>query len=160
MKTKIIALFAILALAFVGLNTTSCSKDDDNSSSTSDSYSCSKEEHDSIIAASDSYSCSKEEHDSIIAAADSFSLGISDGGVFASAVIYEVKDYTFVADSYAITTMLEYGTKYRNSNDKAYKKGFSTEVTIATGLTESQLTNLLGSESEAALLTLLKTYFD
>jgi ABC-type oligopeptide transport system substrate-binding subunit len=43
MKTKIIALFAILALAFVGLNTTSCSKDDDDSSSsTSDSASLGK----------------------------------------------------------------------------------------------------------------------
>ena len=42
MKTKIIALFAVLALAFVGLNTTSCSKDDNDSSSTSDSASLGK----------------------------------------------------------------------------------------------------------------------
>lgn len=124
MKTKIIALFAILALAFVGLNTTSCSKDDNDSSSTSDSA----------------------------------SLGKTDGTAFANAyATYKAKGYTSVDGISAITTMLKYGTKYRNSNDKAYKAGFIAAATGATGLAESQLTNLLGSESEAALLTLLKT---
>ena len=125
MKTKIIALFAILALAFVGLNTTSCSKDDDNSSSST---------------------------------SDSASLGKTDGTAFANAyATYKAKGYTSVDGISAITTMLKYGTKYRNSNDKAYKAGFIAAATGATGLAESQLTNLLGSESEAALLTLLKT---
>ena len=124
MKTKIIALFAILALAFVGLNTTSCSKDDNDSSSTSDSA----------------------------------SLGKTDGTAFANAyATYKAKGYASVDGISAITTMLKYGTKYRNSNDKAYKAGFIAAATGATGLAESQLTNLLGSESEAALLTLLKT---
>ena len=135
MKTKIIALFAVLALAFVGLNTTSCSKDDNDSSSTSDSA----------------------------------SLGKTDGTAFANAyATYKAKGYTSVYENYAIPTitvdgisaidtMLKYGTKYRNSNDKAYKAGFIAAATGATGLAESQLTNLLGSESEAALLTLLKT---
>ena len=124
MKTKIIALFAVLALAFVGLNTTSCSKDDNDSSSTSDSA----------------------------------SLGKTDGTAFANAyATYKAKGYTSVDGISAITTMLKYGTKYRNSNDKAYKAGFIAAATGATGLAESQLTNLLGSESEAALLTLLKT---
>ena len=124
MKTKIIALFAILALAFVGLNTTSCSKDDNDSSSTSDSA----------------------------------SLGKTDGTAFANAyATYKATLYTSVDGISAITTMLKYGTKYRNSNDKAYKAGFIAAATGATGLAESQLTNLLGSESEAALLTLLKT---
>ena len=125
MKTKIIALFAILALAFVGLNTTSCSKDDDNSSSST---------------------------------SDSASLGKTDGTAFANAyATYKAKGYASVDGISAITTMLKYGTKYRNSNDKAYKAGFIAAATGATGLAESQLTNLLGSESEAALLTLLKT---
>lgn len=124
MKTKIIALFAVLALAFVGLNTTSCSKDDNDSSSTSDSA----------------------------------SLGKTDGTAFANAyATYKAKGYASVDGISAITTMLKYGTKYRNSNDKAYKAGFIAAATGATGLAESQLTNLLGSESEAALLTLLKT---
>ena len=91
MKTKIIALFAILALAFVGLNTTSCSKDDNDSSSTSDSA----------------------------------SLGKTDGTAFANAyATYKAKGYASVDGISAITTMLKYGTKYRNSNDKAYKAGF------------------------------------
>lgn len=124
MKTKIIALFAVLALAFVGLNTTSCSKDDNDSSSTSDSA----------------------------------SLGKTDGTAFANAyATYKAKGYASVDGISAITTMLKYGTKYRNSNDKAYKAGFIAAATGATGLAESQLTNLLGSESEAALLTLLKS---
>ena len=124
MKTKIIALFAVLALAFIGLNTTSCSKDDNDSSSTSDSA----------------------------------SLGKTDGTAFANAyATYKATCYTSVDGISAITTMLKYGTKYRNSNDKAYKAGFIAAATGATGLAESQLTNLLGSESEAALLTLLKT---
>ena len=124
MKTKIIALFAVLALAFVGLNTTSCSKDDNDSSSTSDSA----------------------------------SLGKTDGTAFANAyATYKAKGYASVDGISAITTMLKYGTKYRNSNDKAYKAGFIAAATGATGLAESQLTNLLGSESEAALLPLLKT---
>ena len=145
MKTKIIALFAILALAFVGLNTTSCSKDDDNSSSsTSDSASCSKAVNDSSSAA------------------DSFSLGETDGAEFANAYVtyeayapYEAYDSIFVNKLYAIT--MEYSTKYRNSNDKAYKAGFIAAATGATGLAESQLTNLLGSQSEDALITLLKS---
>ena len=125
MKTKIIALFAVLALAFVGLNTTSCSKDDNDSSSST---------------------------------SDSASLGKTDGTAFANAyATYKAKGYTSVDGISAITTMLKYGTKYRNSNDKAYKAGFIAAATGATGLAESQLTNLLGSESEAALLTLLKT---
>ena len=125
MKTKIIALFAVLALAFVGLNTTSCSKDDNDSSSST---------------------------------SDSASLGKTDGTAFANAyATYKAKGYASVDGISAITTMLKYGTKYRNSNDKAYKAGFIAAATGATGLAESQLTNLLGSESEAALLTLLKT---
>ena len=125
MKTKIIALFAILALAFVGLNTTSCSKDDDDSSSST---------------------------------SDSASLGKTDGTAFANAyATYKATNATFLSKTEAITTMLKYGTKYRNSNDKAYKAGFIAAATGATGLAESQLTNLLGSESEAALLTLLKS---
>ena len=121
MKTKIIALFAILALAFVGLNTTSCSKDDDNSSSST---------------------------------SDSASLGKTDGTAFANAyATYKAKGNGCAS----VDTMLKYGTKYRNSNDKAYKAGFIATATVSTGLAESQLTNLLGSESEAALLTLLKT---
>ena len=124
MKTKIIALFAVLALAFVGLNTTSCSKDDNDSSSTSDSA----------------------------------SLGKTDGTAFANAyATYKAKGYASVDGISAITTMLKYGTKYRNSNDKAYKAGFIAAATGATGLAESQLTNLLGSQSEAALITLLKS---
>ena len=124
MKTKIIALFAVLALAFVGLNTTSCSKDDNDSSSTSDSA----------------------------------SLGKTDGTAFANAyTAYKATNATILSKTEAITTMLKYGTKYRNSNDKAYKAGFIAAATGATGLAESQLTNLLGSESEAALLTLLKS---
>ena len=125
MKTKIIALFAILALAFVGLNTTSCSKDDDDSSSST---------------------------------SDSASLGKTDGTAFANAyATYKATNATLLSKTEAITTMLKYGTKYRNSNDKAYKAGFIAAATGATGLAESQLTNLLGSESEAALLTLLKS---
>ena len=125
MKTKIIALFAVLALAFVGLNTTSCSKDDNDSSSST---------------------------------SDSASLGKTDGTAFANAyATYKAKGYASVDGISAITTMLKYGTKYRNSNDKAYKAGFIAAATGATGLAESQLTNLLGSESEAALLTLLKS---
>ena len=121
MKTKIIALFAILALAFVGLNTTSCSKDDDNSSSST---------------------------------SDSASLGKTDGTAFANAyATYKAKGNGCAS----VDTMLKYGKKYRNSNNKAYKAGFIAAATGATGLAESQLTNLLGSESEAALLTLLKT---
>ena len=125
MKTKIIALFAILALAFVGLNTTSCSKDDDDSSSST---------------------------------SDSASLGKTDGTAFANAyATYKAKGYASVDGISAITTMLKYCTNYRNSNNKAYKAGFIAAATGATGLAESQLTNLLGSESESALLTLLKT---
>jgi hypothetical protein len=125
MKTKIIALFAVLALAFVGLNTTSCSKDDNDSSSST---------------------------------SDSASLGKTDGTAFANAyATYKAKGYASVDGISAITTMLKYGTKYRNSNNKAYKAGFIAAATGATGLAESQLTNLLGSESEAALITLLKS---
>lgn len=125
MKTKIIALFAVLALAFVGLNTTSCSKDDNDSSSST---------------------------------SDSASLGKTDGTAFANAyATYKAKGYASVDGISAITTMLKYGTKYRNSNDKAYKAGFIAAATGATGLAESQLTNLLGSQSEAALITLLKS---
>ena len=122
MKTKIIALFAILALAFVGLNTTSCSKDDNDSSSTSDSA----------------------------------SLGKTDGTAFANAyATYKAKGYTSVDGISAITTMLKYGTKYRNSNDKAYKEGFIAAASGATGLSGCPLTNLLESESETDLLKLL-----
>ena len=137
MKTKIIALFAILALAFVGLNTTSCSKDDNDNDSTSDSASCSKAVNDSSSAA------------------DSFSLGETDGAEFANAYVtyeayapYEAYDSIFVNKLYAIT--MEYSTKYRNSNDKAYKAGFIAAATGATGLAESQLIALLESlwESE------------
>ena len=125
MKTKIIALFAILALAFVGLNTTSCSKDDDDSSSST---------------------------------SDSASLGKTDGTAFANAyATYKAKGYTSVDGISAITTMLKYGTKYRNSNDKAYKAGFIAAATGATGLAESQLTNLLESESESDIIAFMKT---
>ena len=122
MKTKIIALFAILALAFVGLNTTSCSKDDNDSSSTSDSA----------------------------------SLGKTDGTAFANAyTAYKATNATILSKTEAITTMLKYGTKYRNSNDKAYKAGFIAAATGATGLSGCPLTNLLESESETDLLKLL-----
>ena len=128
MKTKIIALFAILALAFVGLNTTSCSKDDDDSSSST----------------SDSAYCSKDDNDSIEAAADSFSSGKTDGTIFADT--YAMRGAAFGIDF----ILEEYGAKYRNSNDKAYKAGFVAAATGATGLTESQLIALLESlwESE------------
>ena len=134
MKTKIIALFAILALVFVGLNTTSCSKDDDDSSSST---------------------------------SDSASLGKTDGTAFANAyATYKAKGYTSVYENYAIPTitvdgisaidtMLKYGTKYRNSNDKAYKEGFIAAASGATGLSGCPLTNLLESESETDLLKLL-----
>jgi hypothetical protein len=134
MKTKIIALFAILALAFVGLNTTSCSKDDDDSSSST---------------------------------SDSASLGKTDGTAFANAyATYKAKGYTSFDENHllyptitvdgisAIDTMLKYGTKYRNSNDKAYKEGFIAAASGATG-PGCPLTNLLESESETDLLKLL-----
>ena len=120
MKTKIIALFAILALAFVGLNTTSCSKDDNDSSSTSDSA----------------------------------SLGKTDGTAFANAyATYKAKGN----GCSSVDTMLKYGKKYRNSNDKAYKEGFIAAATFATGLFEGELTYLLESESESDIIAFMKT---
>ena len=94
MKTKIIALFAILALAFVGLNTTSCSKDSDSDSTSTNSNTS--------------------------ATTDSFSLGKTDGTAFANAyTAYKATNATIYSKAEAINTMLRYGTKYRNSNDKA-----------------------------------------
>jgi hypothetical protein len=120
MKTKIIALFAILALAFVGLNTTSCSKDDNDNDSTSDSA----------------------------------SLGKTDGTAFANAyATYKAKGNGCAS----VDTMLKYGKKYRNSNDKAYKAGFIAAATRVTVLTESQLIALLESESESDIIACMKT---
>ena len=121
MKTKIIALFAILALAFVGLNTTSCSKDDNDSSSST---------------------------------SDSASLGKTDGTAFANAyATYKAKGN----GCSSVDTMLKYGKKYRNSNDKAYKEGFIAAATFATGLFEGELTYLLESESESDIIAFMKT---
>ena len=120
MKTKIIALFAILALAFVGLNTTSCSKDDDNSSSST---------------------------------SDSASLGKTDGTAFANAyATYKAKGNGCAS----VDTMLKYGKKYRNSNNKAYKEGFIAASTFDTGLFVYE-PNLLELESESDIIAFMKT---
>ena len=135
MKKKLLALFSMALLVFVGFNNAACSDDDDD-------------DNNGGITTVDTADIKT-----------AFEQGSNDGKAYADAYA-NVKEngVTSVSGITSMTQMVNYGKKYKKSQSYTYKAAF---VAAAGGIGDAEtVTNLLeNSSSVSALKGLLETIF-